>query len=218
DGNYPEGAPDGSLYVLVSCGSHTYLARSTDEAESFPVLLNGDGSPRSVPADGELRVDPEGNLYLVAQNGDALDLWTSTDQGRSWVGPRDMTVPGSKSVSEWFVAEAGHGEVALSYLADTAAGTGLDAFLSVTRNALDADPVFAGTTLDDPASPVYAGSPPEARDDFVGVDIGPDGTPWAAFFGSCAAADPDPACAGQSGNPEANKSFIGHLMGIGPIP
>lgn len=220
DSNYPQGAPDGSLYVLVSCGSGspTYLARSTDEGSSFPVMHNPAGGLRRVPADGELRVDPSGNLYLVAQRGDALDLWTSTDEGQTWQGPADMTVPGSKNVNEWFMAEAGSGEVAVSYLADTATGSGLDGFLSVTRDALAASPVFVGTTLDAPGRPVYAGTPAQARDDFVGVDIGSDGTPWASFFGSCPAIDPDPACAGQSLDPEANTSYIGHLAGLGPLP
>jgi len=212
DGNYPQGAPDGSLYVLVSCGTTTFLARSVDEGQTWPVIINADGTPRTVPADGELRVDPSGNLYLVAQNGDALDLWTSSDQGQSWKGPEDMTVPGSSNVLQWFMAEAGNGEVAVSYLADAASGTGYDGFVSVTLDGLSSSPSFYGTTLDDPSTPVYAGTPPAARDDFVGVDIGPDGTPWAAFYGSCSSGDTDPACAGQSGDPEANKAFIGHLL------
>lgn len=215
DGNYPEGAPKGSLYVLVGCGSKTFLARSTDEGSTWPILTDA-GVPRTAPADGELRVDPAGNLYLVAQNGDALDLWTSQNEGQTWQGPQDMTVPGSKNVLQWFVAERGIGEVAVSYLADTASGVGYDGFLSVTMDALGLNPTFVGTTLDNPATPVYAGSPPQARDDFIGVDIGPDGTPWAAFFGSCTSGDTDPACVGQSGNPEANKSFIGHLAGVVP--
>lgn len=218
DGNYPEGAPDGSLYVLVSCGSRTFLARSTDEGSSWPIVTNSGGVPQTVPDDGELRVDPAGNLYLVAQNGDALDLWTSVDHGATWSGPQDMTVPGSKNLLQWFVAERGIGEVAVSYLADTASGVGYDGYLSVTQDALAAQPTFVGTTLDDPATPVYAGSPPQARDDFLGVDIGPDGVPWASFYGSCTSNDTDPACAGQSGDPEANRAFIGHLSGLGPLP
>ena len=218
DGNYPQGAPDGSLYVLVSCGSSTYLARSTDEGATWPIMTSPGGGPLTVPDDGELRVDPAGNLYLVAQQGDALDLWTSVDQGLHWLGPQSMTVPGSSGIIQWFMAEAGVGEVAVSYLADTASGVGYDGFLSVTQDALASSPLFYGTTLDDPASPVYAGTPPDARDDFIGVDIGPDGTPWASYFGSCATADTDPGCAGQAGDPEANKSYVGRLTGLGPLP
>ncbi len=212
DPNYPQGAPDGSLYVLVSCGSTTYLARSTDEGTTWPLVMNSDGTPRTVPADGELRVDGDGHLYLVAQRGDALDLWTSVTGGETWQGPQDMTVPGASGILQWYMAEAGSGEVAVSYLADTASGTGYDGFLSVTFDALRHKATFYGTTLDDPATPVYAGTPPQARDDFVGVDIGPDGTPWASFYGSCSATSGDPACVGQSGDPEANVAYVGHLQ------
>jgi len=217
DGNYPEGAPDGSLYVLVNCGSTTYLARSTDEGATWPILMNG-SSPRTVPADGELRVDPAGNLYLVALQGEALQLWVSTDHGTTWRAPQDMTVPGATAITQWAMAEAGNGEVAVSYLADTATGTGYDGFLSVTQDALAASPTFYGTTLDAPGNPVYSGSPAPARDDFIGVDIAPDGTPWASFFGSCSATDPDPGCTGQSGDPEANKAMVGHLAGLPALP
>lgn len=218
DANYPQGAPDGSLYVLVTCGGKSYLARSTDEGTTWPIMTGPGGVPRTVPADGELRVDPQGNLYLVAQVGDALDLWTSTDEGQVWQGPQDMTEPGATGLAEWFMAEAGTGEVAVSYLAHSGSSAGYAGYLSVTQDALDAAPLFYGSTLDRPGSPVYAGTPAEARDDFIGVDIGPDGTPWASFFGSCAAGDPDPACAGQALDPEANKSYVGRLSGLGPLP
>jgi hypothetical protein len=217
DGNYPEGAPDGSLYVEVDCGSTTYLARSTDEGATWPIVVDR-STPVTLPADGELRIDPAGNFYLVALEGDALDLWVSTDHGESWSAPHDMTVPGASSVYQWAVAERGTGEVAVSYLARSPSGTGYDGFLSVTQDALDTNPTFYGTTLDAPGTPVYAGTPPQARDDFIGVDISPDGTPWASFYGSCAPGDPDPGCSGQSGNPLANKALVGHLGGLGPLP
>src|SRR5205823_10923580 len=38
DGNYPQAGPDGSLWVMVQCGSTTYVAKSTDEAATFPIL------------------------------------------------------------------------------------------------------------------------------------------------------------------------------------
>lgn len=218
DGNFPQGAPDGSLYELVACGSTTYLSRSTDEAATWPLVDGTGGAPVRLPGDGELRVGPDGSLYLVVQSGDALNLWVSTDGGRTWRGPQDLTMPGATAVNEWFMAESGDGEVAVSYLADNPASSGLDAYLSVTRDALDADPVIYGATLEDPSVPDYAGSPTPARDDFVGVDIAPDGTPWASFFASCSATDPDPGCAGQSGNSLADKTVVGSLSGLGPLP
>jgi hypothetical protein len=50
DGYYPQPDPrDGSLYVMVACGGHTYLARSTDEATTFPVVHRGNGQPVTLP-------------------------------------------------------------------------------------------------------------------------------------------------------------------------
>src|SRR2546423_15521881 len=86
DGSYRQGASDGSLWLLVDCGGATYLARSTDEASSFPILhrANG-GAPVTVPFTAkpsnsghslaaalgsrhELRVDRTGNLYAFEVN------------------------------------------------------------------------------------------------------------------------------------------------------
>jgi hypothetical protein len=81
DGSYPQPAPDGSLYVLVSCGGSTYLARSTDEAASFPIIHTARG-PVRVPASPdpitaevaafpalaggpELLIDRAGTMYVV---------------------------------------------------------------------------------------------------------------------------------------------------------
>ncbi|MHB8329770.1 MAG: sialidase family protein [Acidimicrobiales bacterium] len=215
DGNYPQGAPDGSLFVLVSCGSTTYLARSTDEGTTWPILTNdATGAPLTVPADGELRVDQAGNLYLVAQLGDSLDLWVSQDAGQSWRAPQDMTAPGASGVVQWDMAEQGAGEVAVSYLAHTGSGSGYDGYLSVTQDALTSGPLFWGVSVNDPSTPLLTTSPTPARDDFIGVDIGPDGTPWASFYASCSASDTDPACAGQTGDPEAAKAVAARLAGL----
>ena len=46
-----------------------------------------------------------------------------------------------------------------------------------------AAPLFQSAAVNDPARPLYfpteSGTPP--RNDYLGVAIGPDGTPWAAF-------------------------------------
>src|SRR5206468_6790781 len=78
DGYYPQAAPDGRLYVMVSCGGTTYLARSSDEASTFPVI-HAQGKPVTlpVPASGpgdiggtsELRIGRDGTFVLAyAQN------------------------------------------------------------------------------------------------------------------------------------------------------
>ena len=121
-----------------------------------------------------------------------------------------MTAPGVTSVNQWFVAERG-AEVAVSYLATTGSASGLDGYLTVTRNALAANPLFWSATVNPPGQPIFDGSPPSARDDFIGADIAPDGTPWASFFTSCRAGDTKPGCAGQDGDPQASGAAAGRL-------
>jgi hypothetical protein len=210
DGNYPEGAPDGTLYVTVVCGPNTFLAKSTDEGATWPILKDRKGNPLTIPPTDELRVDENGNLYSVHLDGAHLLLSTSQDSGLDWSAPLDMTARGVTSISQWFVAQRGY-SVAVSYLATTGSATGLDGYLTVTQDALATDPLFWSSTINPPGQPLVEGSPPQARDDFIGADIGPDGTPWASFFTSCPAGSTSPGCAGQAGNPQASGAVAGRL-------
>jgi len=210
DGNYPEPAPDGSLYVTVACGANTFLAKSTDEGSTWPILRDRTGNPLTIPSTDELRVDQKGNLYSVHLDASHLLLRISRNGGLDWSAPLDMTAPGVTSISQWFVAQRG-AEVAVSYLATTGSATGLDGYVTTTRNALAASPLFWSTTVNPPGQPLYNGSPAEARDDFIGADIAPDGTPWASFFTSCQTGDTKPGCAGQDGDPQASGAVAGRL-------
>src|SRR5207237_3633239 len=168
--NAPLPAPDGSLYVPVVCGSHTFRAKSTDEGAAWPILRDRKGNPLTIPPTDELRVDDKGNLYSVHQDSSHLLLRISRDGGLDWSAPMDMTAPGVTSISQWFVAERG-AEVAVSYLAATGNSTGLDGYLTVTRDALATSPLFWSSTINPPGQPLYQGSPAQARDDFIGPDI-----------------------------------------------
>ena len=95
DGNYPQAGPDGSLWVTVQCGGITYLAKSTDEAATFPILRKNDGSPLIIgPSDPsstigflnreELRVDGDGRLYHFKVNGSSILMRISVNGGQSW--------------------------------------------------------------------------------------------------------------------------------------
>ena len=114
------------------------------------------------------------------------------------------------SIGQWFVAERG-AEVAVSYLATTGSASGLDGYITVTRNSLATNPLFWSSTINPPDQPLFDGSPPEARDDFIGADVAPDGTPWASFYTSCRAGSTKPGCAGQDGDPQASGAVAGRL-------
>jgi len=221
DPDYPEGdARDGSLYAEVSCGGVTYLARSRDEAATWPLVTTGpDRQPVKLPANGELRVDGAGRLYLTYLTGaNTLNLQISSDGGVKWTPALDMTPPAARNatVVQWAVAER-DGQVAASYLVQRGSGSDFDGYLSLTRNALDQDPLFYGSALNASSAPMRTSAPPQARDDYIGVDITPAGSAWGSFAASCPGPVTDPgsssskACAGQSSDPEANEAVAGTL-------
>jgi hypothetical protein len=189
DGNYPYAGPDGRLWTMVQCGTTTFLARSDDEAATFPVLHRQDGSPVTIPftstsGSREMRIDASGNLYAMERDGSALLLRISRDGGLTWTPPLNLTAPSARNaaVGQWQMAVRGTGKLAVSYLAANPAG-GQDGYITVTDDALAADPTFFGSTVNDPATPLVTSTGP--GDDFIDLDLAADGTPWAAFYADC---------------------------------
>lgn len=199
DGYYPQVGPDGSLWTLVACGDKTFLARSTDEALTFPVL-------RPVPALRELRVDRDGVLYGVTA---ALQLRVSRNAGLTWSAPVSLVAPAlrNRPLGQWALAVRGPGQLAVAYLTERPGG-GFDGTVTLTRNALAARPVFATSTVHDGRRPLVT-SPQTAKDDYLDVDLAPDGSAWGSFYGDCG---DDPACgAGGVPNPLAKLAVLTHL-------
>jgi hypothetical protein len=142
DGYYPQAAPDGSLYVMVACGGTTYLARSTDEAATFPVVHIQSGpvklpvptpSPGDVGGSPELRITPDGTFVLAYQQGNRLLLRLSHTRGRTWTKPLDVTAPGVTAVKQWALAASQHGDIAFAYLGHRRGQTTWDGYLTSTR-------------------------------------------------------------------------------------
>jgi hypothetical protein len=143
DGKYPVAAPDGSLYVMVSCGSHAFLARSADEAKTFHVVHAG-GKPVTVPFAtdaAELRIAADGTFYLAygPVNGAArprtVVIYTSANRGRTWGRPINVTPPGITGVQQWAFDIASPDQLVLTYLARRAGQQTWDGYVTETRNA-----------------------------------------------------------------------------------
>ena len=141
DGYYPQPAPDGSLYVMVACGGSTYLARSTDEAATFPVIHGATGAPVKIPVppsspgqvgSPDLRIDASGTMYVMWSTASKLLAIVSGDNGRSWTAPLDVTAPGV-TVGQWAMAE-GAGTLAVAYLGHTAGQATQDAYITGSRD------------------------------------------------------------------------------------
>src|SRR5207248_2207900 len=111
DGNYPQALPDGSLVVMVSCGT-TYLARSTDEGSTWPIVRAA-GTLLQIPAFDELRTDTAGNLYGFKGGSGRVTLRVSRNGGASWSGPIVMTAPGVAVSDAWNPAVRAPGTAAV---------------------------------------------------------------------------------------------------------
>src|SRR5581483_2169695 len=134
----------GSLWVLITCDAlnslgvpvpgATYLARSDDEAATWPILKRRDGSPLTVQG-SELRVDTAGNLYAFELAGSQLLMRISRNGGLNWSHPLNMTAPAARkrTVGQWAVAIGKPGAVAVSYFVTRSDGTGNDGYITVTH-------------------------------------------------------------------------------------
>lgn len=196
DGYYPQAGPDGTLWSVIACGSKHFLVRSTDEAATFPVV-------RPLPAIDELRVDSSGVLYGVTRSGSHLLLRTSSDQGRHWSSATDLVAPARRHqpVGQWAMALRGPGQVAVAYLSARAEG-GYDGSVTVQRGGR-----FLTATVHGGGKALVT-SPQSAKDDYIDLDVAPDGSAWGSFYGDCGA---DPACSTSSTNPMAKVGVLLHV-------
>jgi hypothetical protein len=182
DGYYPQAAPDGSLYVMVACGGKTYLARSRDEAASFPIVHAQKGpvtlpvatpGPGSVGGSPELRVLNDGTFLLSYQKGNRLLLQLSHTHGISWTKAIDITAPGVSSIKQWSVAASGAGDVAFAYIAHRAGQSGWDAYLTAIHGVqkgfrTPAGPLLVSARLNPADRPLLYGSDVQGSGYFEG--------------------------------------------------
>src|SRR3954449_10716064 len=143
DGYYPQAAPDGSLYVMVACAGKTYLARSIDEAATFPLVPGQTGpvtlpvatpGPGSVGGTPELRITDDGTFVLAYQQGNKLMLRISSNRGVTWGKALDATAPGVAEVKQWAFAVSGRGDVSFGYLGHRAGQSTWDGYVTSVRH------------------------------------------------------------------------------------
>jgi hypothetical protein len=211
DGNYPQALPDGSLVVMVACGGHTFLARSSDEATTWPIV-------REIPAFDELRTDTAGNLYGFRATGGRVVLRVSSN-GVAWSAPIVMTAPGVTQVDAWDPAVRAPGAASVAYYGKHPGQTSTDGYISATRTALARTPIVWSATVNDPRTPMLndgSRRPPPGDVgflDFNGADIGPDGSSWGSFIQDCAPADVAPPCGdGHTAARYGARGFAGRLL------
>ena len=187
DGYYPAAAPNGRLYVMVACGGHTYLARSTDEAATFPVVHGQSGpvtlpvptpGPGDVGGSPELRITDDGTFILAYQRGARLLVRLSTTRGVTWTKPYDATAPGVTAINQWAMAANGHGDIAFAYLGHRKGQSTWDGYLTGTRGILAGSrsahgPVFLSGQVNPAGRPLLYGDSVQGS----GYIAGPGDTP-----------------------------------------
>jgi hypothetical protein len=170
DGNYPQAARGGALFVMVSCGGKSYLARSVDEAASFPIIHVA-GKPLTLPVPpgggigggADFRVGPDDTMYLMYQTGSALLLRVSRNFGLTWSKPYNAVAPGVHAVSKWSFASGGASQVAVAYLGQHSGQKTWDGYVTETKNARAASvpgpgPVFFSGRVNAASRPLLYGN------------------------------------------------------------
>jgi hypothetical protein len=172
DGSYPQPASDGSLYLMVACGGSTYLARSTDEAATFPVLHRTSGAPVTLPLPpvepglnlglSDLRIGAGDVLYLVSQETrearTTLMLRVSRDRGLSWSRAVDLLAPGLSGSLHWAMDVRGD-QLAVAYLGHKAGVVTWDGWITTVHGAAaslarGALPRLSSGQVNDPKRPL----------------------------------------------------------------
>ena len=183
---------DGTVYMPLGCGSSSVMvAVSHDEAQTWSYLtvpIGATGSSAGLIGGVSAAVDDAGRLYVVWPGSDGkVYLATTKDEGKTWTGPLLASAPGVTPASEPHaqVAARGPGHIAIAYYGSTGKDTStLNGYLTESFDGGAAKPLFYTATLNDPAKPLYfpvedGGTLP--RNDYLGVTIAPDGTPWTAL-------------------------------------
>ena len=185
--------PDGTLYLPISCTSSNATAPvrvgiSKDEGQtwSYVAVPTGEvGNGAGLIGGVTMAVDQARNLYVVWRGTDQRPyLSVSTDQGATWHGPMSIALKGVTSggpTPQVVAQKAGH--IAIGYYGWTKDAGHLNGYLMESFDATAKSPTLHTGLLNDPKKPLYfpvdSGTLP--RNDYLGVAMGPDGTPWVGL-------------------------------------
>jgi BNR/Asp-box repeat protein len=228
--------PDGTVYIPRGWCGQPYLSISHDEGATWTqvqVAKNGTQDHETgIAVDSANNL-----YYTWMDRKMRLPyLAVSKDQGKTWSKPIPIGPPGLKEANIPAIDARGPGKVAISYLGsenspggpkfpdapscppvgECAAPEGYEnvtwnGYITMSANALSKKPVFYTATVNDPKDPLVRLScgPGRCRAelDFIDVEIGPDGTPWAAFVDGCIA-----ACVTGNLN-QGSEGVAGRLVG-----
>jgi hypothetical protein len=190
----PAVGPDGTIYQPLGCTLDPQravrVAISRDEGASWSyVQVPTDGTTPAGDLIGgvSLAVDEAGSVYVLYTSAEGkLYLASSADGGATWKGPLMVGSPGvTATTPRAQIAAREPGHVAIAYYGFPKGGSPdkLNGYLTESFNATAHKPTLHSAQLNAGNDPLYfptdGGTLP--RNDYLGVTIAPDGTPWTAL-------------------------------------
>jgi hypothetical protein len=213
-GNVGVVGSDGTVYEPQTCENGSWVAVSHDEGGTYEWLPVTGGPPVSGLTTGyQLAIDGADNLYAAWALPDRVELAISRDRGKTWSTPAAVSLPGLAKVAMPALTAGPAGNVALAYYGSTdSAASKLTAYVTQTRDALDADPLFYTGAMNDPAQPIFEnfGFNASPRADYVGGAYDSRGQYRAGMVKQLGAPDAD-------GN-IATTGYVGRLAFPSPVP
>jgi hypothetical protein len=185
----------GWIYLpYAGCNSTPTIAFSKDEGSTWTSLKPAPTS-KVIGDDPSVAVDAKGNLYMLWTDTERrVRLATSTNGGKSWTKPVDVTAPGVKRANLATLTVGAPGKIAVAYYgtgADKDTGAFWNGYLMSGIDILGKKPLFFSASVNDPKHPLKVDACGPGRCgrvlDFIDVEIAPDGTPWAAYVDACLA-------------------------------
>jgi hypothetical protein len=229
----------GAIYLARMSCRRPVVAISRDEGATWDEHAIG---PPGWNGYGEMAVavDAGGVVYGLWISGDRLlYLALSRDRGLTWSEPIAVAAPGVNEANLPVIEAGESGRLAIGALVSMDAPVGIKsslavecsrvpcrdahlydavtwhASLTVTRNALDPDPLFVSAILNEPSEPIIRGECGpgrcKANGDFIDVAIDAAGSPWLAFV-----ACPDGRCPQTTTRPGwgSGPAMLGTIDGL----
>ena len=229
---------DGTLFLPRGYCGQPYLAISKDEGQTWDRVkvanIGIEGHEASVST------DKKGNIYYTWVAPNRLPyLSVSKNGGRKWSKPLMIAPPGLTEANLPSLDAGDPGKIAVTYMGSenspfkpgkedegsectalTACGgddaykkTTWNGYMTISANALDKDPVFYTSTVNDKKDPLKRGECGPGRCgtavyDFIDIVIGPQGDVWGAFVDACIT-----VCSTTPGGDIGADAVVGRLVG-----
>lgn len=227
----------GTVFLPKGHCGRAWLGRSTDNGITWDTVL----VDNTVGFDGHeaiVSADRAGNVYYFFLDGLALPrLSVSTDDGRTWSAPLNVTAPGVTRAKFPSIVAGEDGRVAFLYLGTTsprgqtlyeddaenvtyAENATWNGYVGFSLDATALDPVFATVTAHADADPLHRGGcagrcqvQGGGMYDFLDIDVHPlTGQVWVALVDNCNEHGPGEGTASCS-DPEGSIKSVRRALG-----